>query len=112
MGRDMGLDQHITAGSAAAACSATTLDPDLLAFTQAQMRNAGMAMIVGMGALRVLREKKRFAGLAAMLEAWRHGRKARWLAEQDWEALLEQPLETVRRMLHISPPQRYAGLMP
>jgi ubiquinone biosynthesis protein COQ4 len=84
----------------------------LLAFMHAQMRHAGMALIVGMGMLRILRKKQRFAALAALREARRHGRKARWLAEQDWEALLEQPLDAARRALRIDPPARYAALVP
>jgi ubiquinone biosynthesis protein COQ4 len=84
----------------------------LMAFTHAQMGHSGMAMIVLMGAGRVLREKQRLPMLAALWEAHRHGRKAHWFAEQDWETLLDQPLETVRCDLAIAPPARYARLAP
>jgi ubiquinone biosynthesis protein COQ4 len=83
----------------------------LLAFMQAQMRHLSMAMIVGMGLLRVLRERQRGPALAAVLEAWRHGRRAHWLAGEDWESLLLQPLDSVRRTLRIAPPAHYAALV-
>jgi ubiquinone biosynthesis protein COQ4 len=83
----------------------------LLAFTHAQMRHTGMAMIVGMGALKAMRGERRFSILAALAQAWRHGRKARWLAEQDWETLLAQPLDAVRQSLRIAPPTRYAAIV-
>jgi ubiquinone biosynthesis protein COQ4 len=46
-------------------------------------------------------------GRKAVREAWRRGRKARWLPEQDWEALLQRPLEAVRRELNIERPALY-----
>jgi ubiquinone biosynthesis protein COQ4 len=84
----------------------------LLAFTHAQMRNAGMAMIVGMGMLKILRHKQRGPALAALVEAWRRGNKARWLAEQDWEALLVLPLDEARKALRLAPAPRYAAVTP
>jgi len=74
----------------------------LLAFMYAHTRNLGMAMIVGMGWPRLPPVARR-----AVTEAWRHGRKARWLPEQDFEALLSRPLEAVRRDLAIAEPSRY-----
>ncbi len=81
-----------------------------MAFSHAQSGHAGMGMIVGMGALRLLREKQRGATLAALLEARRHGRAASWLAGEDWEAMLELPLDEVRRRFNIAPPARYKAL--
>jgi ubiquinone biosynthesis protein COQ4 len=58
----------------------------LLAFNYAQSRHLGMAMIVLMG----LAKMPRGAGRErrAVLQAWRAGRRAAWLAGQDWEARL------------------------
>jgi ubiquinone biosynthesis protein COQ4 len=83
----------------------------LLAFNNAQVRNWGLSMLVGMGTLRLLREKTRIPALAAVWEARRHGLKSGWLPEQDWESLLALPLEEVRRKLRIVPPNRYAALV-
>jgi ubiquinone biosynthesis protein COQ4 len=79
----------------------------LLAFTYAHTGNLGMAMIVVMGLTRVPK-----AARPAVLEAWRHGRKARWLPGQDYEALLSQPLAEARRELSIADPVRYRAVMP
>lgn len=79
----------------------------LLAFTCAQNGHAGMAMIVVLGMLKALRQKGGSAVAGAVFEGWRHGRKAQWLAEQDWEALLARPLEAVRDELGVQAPGRY-----
>ena len=75
----------------------------LLAFMFAQSGNLGMGMIAAMGVLKNRHEKI----LGAVLEAWRHGRKAAWLAQQDWEAMLARPLDTLRAEVGIAPPLRY-----
>lgn len=74
----------------------------LLAFMYAHTRNPGMALIALMGMLRLLRRRR-----GAVIEAWRHGRRARWLPEQDWEALLALPLGTLRQQLGIADPVKY-----
>jgi ubiquinone biosynthesis protein COQ4 len=74
----------------------------LLAFMYAHTGNLGMAMIVLMGLTRVPGPAR-----PAVLEAWRRGRKARWLPGQDFEALLPRPLAEVRRELAIADPVRY-----
>ena len=74
----------------------------LLAFMYAHTGNLGMAMIVVMGLTRVPK-----AARPAVLEAWRHGRKARWFPGQDYEALLPRPLTVARRELSIADPVRY-----
>jgi ubiquinone biosynthesis protein COQ4 len=79
----------------------------LLAFMYAHTRNLGMAMIVVMGWPRLPSAARR-----AVAEAWRNGRKARWLPEQDYEALLPRPLETVRRELAIADPACYRAIKP
>jgi ubiquinone biosynthesis protein COQ4 len=79
----------------------------LLAFMYAHTRNLGMAMIVGMGWPRLPGAARR-----AVAEAWRNGRKARWLPEQDYEALLPRPLAAVRRELAIADPARYRAIAP
>lgn len=74
----------------------------LMTFMYRQTGNLGMLMLVVM-AWRQLPKIAR----AAVREAWRHGRKAAWLAEQDWEMLLRQPLSDIRKSLGIAAPVKY-----
>lgn len=74
----------------------------LMTFMYRQTGNLGMLMLVAM-AWRQLPKIAR----AAIREAWRHGRKAAWLAGQDWETLLTQPLSDIRKSLGIAAPVKY-----
>jgi ubiquinone biosynthesis protein COQ4 len=80
----------------------------VLAFTYAQTRNRGIGLIVAVAWWK--------AGKGApwvrpfLREAYRRGKGAAWLPAQDWEALLERPLEAVRRELGLGDPPRYAAL--
>ena len=47
-----------------------------------------------------------------MAQAWRNGRRARWLPAQDYEALFAEPLETARTRLGIRSPDVYTGIDP
>jgi ubiquinone biosynthesis protein COQ4 len=78
----------------------------LLAFMNRHSRNPGQLLIIAMSWSRV----PKFAR-GAVWEAYRHGGKARWLLDQDFEGLLARPLDDVRRDLNISPPLRYDALM-
>jgi ubiquinone biosynthesis protein COQ4 len=77
----------------------------LLTFVYRQYGNLGMLMVVAMSWGRLPPAARK-----AVREAWRHGSKARWFGDQDWETLLAQPLEDVRRMLGIAPPVIYPPL--
>lgn len=79
----------------------------LLAFMLAHHRNAGAGLLVLMSLHRMTRPGRR-----AVFEAWRNGRKARWLQDQDYEALLPRPLSGVRHALNIAEPARYRAVMP
>lgn len=79
----------------------------LLAFMHAHNRNAGAALIVLMSLKRMPRVARH-----AVFEAWRNGRKARWLQDQDFEALLPRPLDEVRHELNIADPTLYRAVMP
>lgn len=79
----------------------------LLAFMYAHTGNLGMALIVLMGFSKV--ESK--AARKAVIEAWRHGRKARWFADMDWEAMLPQPLDALRQRFNVIRPAAYYGVM-
>jgi ubiquinone biosynthesis protein COQ4 len=79
----------------------------LLTFMYRQQGNLGMLLIVMMAWNRIPKAARK-----AVREAWRHGRKARWLAEQDWEALLARPLDDIRRELAIESPALYQAFAP
>ncbi|HEY0265627.1 MAG TPA: Coq4 family protein [Rhizomicrobium sp.] len=74
----------------------------LLAFMFAHTRNLGMALIVAMSWPQLPAAARR-----AVREAWRNGRKARWMQDQDFEALLARPLDDVRREMNIALPNCY-----
>jgi ubiquinone biosynthesis protein COQ4 len=79
----------------------------LLAFTYRHTGNLGMALIVAMGFLQI----NSWSVRRAVLEAWRHGRVARlWFPDTDWESLLPQQLDDLRRRLHIAPPMAYRAV--
>lgn len=74
----------------------------LMTFMYRQTGNLGMLMLVAMAWRRVPKIAR-----PAVREAWRHGRRAGWLADQDWETLLTRPLSEVRKLLRIETPIQY-----
>jgi ubiquinone biosynthesis protein COQ4 len=78
----------------------------LLAFTYAQTGNRGIGFIVMVGMLK-LRKKFGNGVFQAALRGYRDGRRAAWLPGQNWEALLQQPLDQVRAQLVIDSPVTY-----
>jgi ubiquinone biosynthesis protein COQ4 len=83
-------------------------EASLLAFTYAQTRNRGIGFIVAVAYLKAGGGHPDARRL--MREAYRRGRRAAWLPEQDWEALLERPLEQVRHELAVGAPPSYTQL--
>ena len=79
----------------------------LLAFMNRHARNPGQLLIIAMNWLRLPGPAR-----AAIREAYRHGGRARWFQDLDYEALLEKPLEDVRRELNVLPASRYREIMP
>ena len=80
----------------------------LLAFTYAQTGNAGMALIVLMGFLKI----DSWPARRAVIEGWRHGRRARcWFPALDWEAALPEQLQALRRRFSIASPEAYRKVM-
>lgn len=83
-------------------------EASLLAFTFAQTRNPGIGFIVLMA---YLRSKGEIGfGRQMIREGYRRGRRAGWLPAADWEALLPQPLASVRRTLGVGDPPEYTQL--
>ena len=77
----------------------------LLTFMYRQQGNLGMLMIVAMAWKQLPKAARK-----AVREAWRNGKKAHWLAGEDWEALMARPLADVRRELAIAPPAIYQAV--
>ena len=82
----------------------------LLAFSYAQTKNRGLALIVAVGAFRAVRELGPQA-LKAVWHAYRAGRHASWLPGEDWAANLGLPVDEVRRQLAIKPPAEYREVL-
>jgi len=78
----------------------------LLAFMNRHSRQLGQLLIVLSSLKRVPR-----AGRAAIWQAWRQGKAARWFPGLDFEALLPRPLDEVRRELNVMPPSRYRAIV-
>lgn len=79
-------------------------EASLLAFTYKQTRNRGIGFIVANIYLRASDSEE----LRPLLRnGWKRGREARWLPGEDWEALLEQPLDSVREHLNVGSPPVY-----
>ncbi|HEX3410483.1 MAG TPA: Coq4 family protein, partial [Stellaceae bacterium] len=101
--RDMHDLLHVTAGYGrdplGEAC--------VLAFTFAQNRSKGAAVIAIVGAWRNLRRLKTLRAPRAVWEAYRQGRRALWLIGADWENLLMEPLATVRARFRVAAPTQY-----
>jgi ubiquinone biosynthesis protein COQ4 len=79
----------------------------LLTFMYRQQGNLGMLLIVIMAWNQLPKAARK-----AVYEAWRNGRKARWLAGQDWENLLARPLDEIRGELAIQSPASYQAFTP
>ena len=78
----------------------------LLGFTYAQGRNRGIGLIVIAGAWKHYQHHG-IRALRAIWQGFRSGLHASWLPGEDWEAMLELPIEEVRRRLAIRPPTAY-----
>jgi len=76
----------------------------VLAFTIPQTRNPGIAYLV----LYALRRAGWRSEMGRLIRsAFMRGARSAWLVDQEWEALLERPLDAVRDELGIGPPPCY-----
>lgn len=82
----------------------------LLAFSYAQTRNRGIGFIVLVG-WRLSTKRNPDLKLGRVIrEGFRNGKRATWLPTADWEALLDKPLEDVRALLNVAPPEAYRAV--
>ena len=78
----------------------------LLGFTYAQNKNRGVGFIALVGCFKLYR-RHGLSAARSIFSAYRDGRRAAWLPQQDWEALLHEPIESVRKELKIGSPALY-----
>lgn len=79
----------------------------LVAFSYAQTKGLGWALIA---LFKIIDCRKLAFGklqIKAILEAYRNGKKAKWLPAENYLDLLEEPLEQARQRLNIQPPTAY-----
>ena len=79
----------------------------VVSFSHAQTGNLGFAFIGWGAAAEIRRENPAVPALRAVAQAWRIGRRARWLPGLDYEALFSEPLEAARAQLNLRPPTVY-----
>lgn len=84
----------------------------LLSFSTAQLWNPGIAFIILVGLIKSATETPQLPSLRVVIEGYLNGKIALWLPKQDWENLLEMPLEDVRQFLHIKSPRIYMRAKP
>jgi ubiquinone biosynthesis protein COQ4 len=84
----------------------------VVAFSYAQTRSTGFALIAAAGALEIGRRMPGQPVRQAVWQAYQHGRKAAWLPAVDYPALLALPLEQARQRLSIAPPTHYGAIPP
>jgi ubiquinone biosynthesis protein COQ4 len=83
----------------------------LVAFSYAQTRGLGWALIAVGAALRS-RRLKRHPYTRAIWQGYRRGKAANWLLAEDYEALMAEPLDSARRRLNITPATIYEAIPP
>src|SRR5262249_56898910 len=67
----------------------------LAAFSFAQTRLKGFAVVATVASQRISQKHTRQAVRRAVFEGFRHGRRAAWLYAADWENLLTDPVEAI-----------------
>jgi len=81
----------------------------LVAFSYAQTGSLGWAVIAIGAALRSRHERKH-PHVRAIWQGYRRGRAAKWLAGEDYERLMSEPLDAARRRLNITPATLYDSI--
>lgn len=79
----------------------------LVAFSFAQVGGLGWAWIAVAASIKSFIATRRLTFARAVWEGYRHGRKAAWLLLEDYDALLNEPIESARRRLNLGDPVRY-----
>ena len=83
----------------------------LVAFSFAQTKLKGFALIALFAARRIARARPGQPVRRAVFEGYRHGCSAGWMPGADWEALLTQPVGAIREQFAIKPATCYHGIL-
>jgi len=95
---------HVLTGYGANSMGETAL----LAFTFAQTGSRGALAINIATTFKILRMKNRkYPFIKIFLEGYTNGKKASWLLLEDYEKMMREPIEDVRKRLNISKPTLY-----
>jgi ubiquinone biosynthesis protein COQ4 len=81
----------------------------LVAFSYAQTRGLGWAFIAVTAGLRA-RKDKTYPFVGAIWEGYQRGKAAAWLLGEDYERMMGEPLEAVRRRLNLPAPAVYDAI--
>lgn len=79
----------------------------LVAFSYAQTKGLGWAAIALGASLKARKITRSWIFPRAVIEGYRHGKRAKWLSAEDYETLMHEPIEQVRHRLNIPEPKRY-----
>ena len=79
----------------------------LVAFSYAQDGGLGWAWIAAGAALKSLKVTGNRLFAKAVWEGYRHGKRAQWLAGEDYEKLMAEPIDAARKRLGIAVPVAY-----
>jgi ubiquinone biosynthesis protein COQ4 len=107
-GREMHDLLHVTAGYGRDPLGEVCV----VTFTFAQNRQKGLGVIGLVGAFRTKKRLRDQPIWRAAWQAYRQGRRAKWLFAADWESLLPRPLDEVRVQFGITPPTYYPRILP
>jgi ubiquinone biosynthesis protein COQ4 len=77
----------------------------LIAVSYQQLRTRAFGLILPLAY--TVNEWKAPGARALLRGAWQRGKAAHWLPIQDWEGLLDRPLDEVRQRLRLGPPPQY-----
>jgi ubiquinone biosynthesis protein COQ4 len=83
----------------------------LVAFSYAQTGLKGFALIAFYAARKIARRLPGQPVRRAVFEGYRHGRSAVWLWGADWEALLTEPVESIRARFAVKPAKYYPQVL-
>lgn len=81
----------------------------LVAFSYAQTRGLGWALIA-VGAASRARKDRQHPYVKAIWQGYKRGKAAQWLLGQDYERLMAEPLQAARLRLGITPPTIYDAI--
>jgi len=81
----------------------------LVAFSYAQSGGLGWALIA-VGAVLKSRQGPTHPFVRAIWQGYRRGKAAKWLAGEDYERLMSEPLDVARKRLNITPATVYDSI--